>query len=144
MKVLIAADDSQSSAEVLRTVATQFKMENTEVLILHVLQPAATTPPQMAPGYAPELEDEKELAQRFLDGCAKKLRDAGFRTDTVIKIGDVRETIIDSADEWGADLIVLGSHGRKGVRRFLLGSVAADVARHSNCSVEIVRSSENR
>ena len=51
------------------------------------------------------------------------------------------ERIIDSAAEWRADLIVVGSHGRSGIPRFLLGSVAEFVARHAKCSVEIVRAS---
>jgi nucleotide-binding universal stress UspA family protein len=43
------------------------------------------------------------------------------------------------ADEWKADLIVLGSHGKHGIEKFLLGSVAESVARHAKCSVMIVR-----
>jgi nucleotide-binding universal stress UspA family protein len=47
--------------------------------------------------------------------------------------------ILDQAESWGADLIVLGSHGYSGWRRFLLGSVSHAVATHAHCSVEIVR-----
>ena len=54
-------------------------------------------------------------------------------------MGDIRDTIIDAAAEWRADLIVVGSHGQRGIQRFLLGSVAEFVARHAKCSVEIVR-----
>lgn len=46
---------------------------------------------------------------------------------------------LEQASKWGADLIVLGSHGRKGLKHFLLGSVSETVARHAICSVEIVR-----
>ncbi|HXZ20805.1 MAG TPA: universal stress protein, partial [Candidatus Acidoferrales bacterium] len=53
--------------------------------------------------------------------------------------GDVRLRIIDAAAEWNADLIVLGSHGRSGIPRLLLGSVAEYVARNASCSVEVVR-----
>ncbi|MGA3128412.1 MAG: universal stress protein [Candidatus Korobacteraceae bacterium] len=56
-------------------------------------------------------------------------------------MGDIREKIIDDASGWGADLIVVGSHGRSGIQRFLLGSMAEFVARHAKCSVEIVRTS---
>ena len=52
---------------------------------------------------------------------------------------DPRAAIVDYAANWKADLIVLGSHGRKGLDRFLIGSVAEFVARHAFCSVQIVR-----
>jgi nucleotide-binding universal stress UspA family protein len=69
------------------------------------------------------------------------MRCVGFKAETAVEVGDIREKIIDAAEEWGADLIVVGSHGRSGIPRFLLGSVAEFVARHAKCSVEIVRAS---
>jgi nucleotide-binding universal stress UspA family protein len=50
-----------------------------------------------------------------------------------------KEIILQNAEEWGADLIVCGSHGRRGLSRFLLGSVSEAVASHAKCSVEIIR-----
>jgi nucleotide-binding universal stress UspA family protein len=93
----------------------------------------------MASGYAPELEDQKKPARELVERIAKELRSAGFKVDAAVEVGDIRESIIDSAAEWRADLIVVGSHGRGGIQRFLLGSVAEFVARHAKCSVEIVR-----
>ncbi|MGB9205709.1 MAG: universal stress protein [Terriglobales bacterium] len=139
MKILIGIDDSKVSGDVLRAVVTQFRTEHTEVLVLHVLQPVAPPPPQMAPGYAPELEDQKKPARELVERIGKELRSAGFKVDAAVEVGDIRERIIDSATEWGADLIVVGSHGQRGIKRFLLGSVAEFVARHAKCSVEIVR-----
>ncbi|MGB8768233.1 MAG: universal stress protein [Candidatus Korobacteraceae bacterium] len=141
MKILIAIDDSKFSGDVSRAIVAQFRTENTEVRVLHVLQPIAPAPPQMAPGYAPELEEQKKPARELVERIAKELRGAGFNVNTTVAVGDTRETIIDSAAEWSADLIVVGSHGRRGVQRFLLGSVAEFVARHARCSVEIVRAS---
>ena len=139
MKILIGIDDSKFSGDVSRAVAIQFRTAHTEVRVLHVLQPSAPAPPQMAPGYAPELDDQKKPARELVERIAKELRSAGFKVDTAVEVGDIRERIIDSAAEWGADLIVVGSHGERGIRRFLLGSVAEFVARHAKCSVEIVR-----
>ncbi len=139
MKILIGIDDSKVSGDVSRAIVTQFRAEHTEIRVLHVLQPIAPAPPQMAPGYAPELDDQKKPARELVERIAKELRSAGFKVDAAVEVGDIRERIIDSAAEWSADLIVVGSHGQRGIRRFLLGSVAEFVARHAKCSVEIVR-----
>src|SRR5271166_6199425 len=111
MKVLTGVDDSKFSGAVLRAVAMQFRTEHTEVRVLHVLQPSAPTPPQMAPGYAPELDDQKKPAQESVERIAAELRGGGFKVDTAVEVGDIRERIIDAAEAWGADLIVVGSHG---------------------------------
>ncbi len=139
MKILIGIDDSKFSRDVVRATVTQFRTEHTEVRVLHVLEPIGPAPPQMAPGYAPELEDQKKPARELAERTAKELRSAGFKVDTAVAVGDIRERIIDSAAEWGAELIVVASHGQRGIQRFLLGSVAEFVARHAKCSVEIVR-----
>ena len=139
MKVLIAIDDSKFAEQTLRAVP-QISPKGAEVRILHVLQPITMTPPpQMSGGYAPELEKEGKEAQKLMKRAAESLTSAGFKVDTVVRTGDVRLEIIDMATEWSADLIVVGSHGRTGIPRLLLGSVAEYVARHAPCSVLIVR-----
>ncbi len=140
MRILLAVDESKSSQQAIEKIAQQFRCEKGEVRILHVLQPiSAAPPPQMAAGYAPELEALAKPAKELLARAAKSLTDAGFKTETLLREGDVRETIVDTAQEWKADLIVMGSHGYRGARRFLLGSVAESVVRHAPCSVEVVR-----
>ena len=88
---------------------------------------------------APELEDQAKQARMLVDKYAQQLRADGYKVDSTIETGDVRESIIDSAARWHADLILLGSHGHKGMGRLLLGSVAESVVRHANCSVLVVR-----
>jgi nucleotide-binding universal stress UspA family protein len=123
-------------------MVAQFRPEKTLVRVIHVLQPIAMAPlPQMAANYAPELDSEKTEARQLVEQVATELRKDGFEAETSIQIGDVRECIIDAAEEWGADLIMIASHGRRGLQRFLLGNVAESVARHAKCSVEIVRAS---
>lgn len=143
MRILMGVDDSTFSEETLRAIVTCFRPENTEVLVLHVLVPGGPAPPQMDPGYAPELDGEKKPAQELVERIAKELRSSGFKAETAIEVGDIRESLIDGASGWRADLIVVGSHGQRGVQRFLLGSVAEFVARHAKCSVQIVRRPEN-
>jgi nucleotide-binding universal stress UspA family protein len=140
MKILLGIDDSKFSGDGLQAIITQFQSENTVVKVLHVLQPVVLlAPPEMSLGYAPELENQKEPAHALVERTAEELRRAGFKVETAIEVGDVRESIIDTAAAWNADLIVVGSHGQGGIESFLLGSVAESVARHAKCSVEIVR-----
>ena len=74
------------------------------------------------------------------DACVTLRRQVRQSEDVAASLrdGDPRHTIVACAREWGADLVVLGSHGKKGLDR-MLGSVSDSVARHAPCSVEIVR-----
>jgi universal stress protein A len=136
----MAVDGSAFAENVLRAVETGIQRENTEVLVLHVLQPVEPVPPpEMAQGYAPELEDEKQLARTLVERIAGELRRAGFTAQAEVLIGDVTGTIVERAAEWRADLITLGSQGQRTIHDFLLGSVAESVARRAGCSVTIVR-----
>lgn len=140
MKVLMGVDDPKHAEEIVRAFAARFRAENVEALVLHVLWPMGVSAlPEMTIGYAPEVEDLKKPAQELVERVAEQLRGADFKAETAVEVGDVRERILDSAEAWHADLIVVGSHGRRGIQRFLLGSVAESVARHAQCSVLIVR-----
>ena len=131
MRVLMAVDDSGFAECVLRAVVAGIRHENTDVFVLNVLQPVDTLPPpEMAQGYAPELEEEMQPARAFVERIAAELRRAGFAALTGVRIGDA---------EWRADLIAVGSHGPRSIHDFLLGSVAESVARRAGCSVTIVR-----
>ncbi|HET8674534.1 MAG TPA: universal stress protein, partial [Blastocatellia bacterium] len=91
-----------------------------------------------------ELESAaKSQARAAVDKAAARLREQqgdGLVISTQIIAGHPKYTITDEADDWGADLIVVGSHGYRGLTRLWLGSVSQTVASHAKCSVEIVRS----
>ena len=131
----------------MRAVIAQFLRENTEVRVFHADEwpsdPAdlAFTEGLMAASeiVASHIRKRREDAEALAARAAKSLQEAGFQTSTIVRPGDPRHGIIDCAAEWHADLIVLGSHGRRGIDRFLLGSVSDSVVRHARCSVEIVR-----
>jgi nucleotide-binding universal stress UspA family protein len=140
MKILLAIDDSKFSEAAAKSLAGQFRPEETEVRVLQVVEPISISePPEMAPGYYPELDAQLPRAHEVVDRVAKMLSSTGFRVTTSVATGDARSVILENAEEWHADLIVLGSHGRKGLGRFFLGSVSEAVARHARCSVQIVR-----
>ena len=73
----------------------------------------------------------------------QRLTKAGYKVETAVEEGDPKSKIVEDAARWHSDLIVLGSHGRKGMDRFLMGSVSDAVARHAPCSVQVVRVSKN-
>jgi universal stress protein A len=143
MKILLAVDDSKFSEAALQAVLAQARPQDAEVRVLHVLEPPSLLLGREMGGYDPEFEAVwkalREQAKALVEKITGKLRASGFSVTPSLEEGDPTSKIIDAAKEWNADLIVLGSHGRKGLERFLMGSVADSVARHANCSVEIVR-----
>jgi len=140
MKILLAVDDSECSREAVKQASAYFNPQTTQIKILHIVSPPYySTPPQMARGYAPEMEEVEKNAAAEMEHFAEMLRGAGFAVDCAVETGEVRSMIIDFAANWGADLIVMGSRGYKGLSRLLLGSVAESVVRHAHCSVLVIR-----
>jgi nucleotide-binding universal stress UspA family protein len=86
----------------------------------------------------------RKQGQNIIDHAIQKLKsNKTFLADAVLIPGPPRTVILDEAESWGADLIVLGSHGYSAWKRFLLGSVSQAVVSHAKCSVEIVRCAES-
>ena len=144
MKILLATDGSTFSEVAEQTVTAAIRPQDGEVLVLQVAEPMMfEAAPQLVPGYLPEQAAKREevlnLAKKTTDQAAGRLRTAGFKAESRVVEGDIRNRILDTAEAWKPDLIVVGSHGRKGMAKFLLGSVAEAVARHARCSVLIVR-----
>jgi nucleotide-binding universal stress UspA family protein len=140
LKILLAIDDSKFSQAATEAVTAQAKPHGTEVRVLNVIEPIGIYPDGQAWGYGSEFTaEQRKEAEELVARAGQKLRDAGFQVTTAIEEGNPKLVIIDSATEWPADLIILGSHGRKGLDRFLIGSVSEAVARHARCSVQIVR-----
>jgi nucleotide-binding universal stress UspA family protein len=138
MKIVLAIDDSKFSEAAVQAVIARHKLQGLEVRVLHAVEPPTLfTAPEMAE-YIPPKESAEE-AKALVAKAAGVLRSAGVNVATAIVQGDPKSVILDDAKAWGADLIVLGSHGRKGLEQFLVGSVSAAVLRHAHCSVEIVR-----
>jgi nucleotide-binding universal stress UspA family protein len=136
MKILLAIDGSKFSQAAVQQLIAQAPPREVEVRLLHVIE--------LWPVHIHNLErdfrqEKREEAEQLLARTAQQLRAAGFSVTTVAKEGDPKVDVIDVAAEWHADLIMVGSHGRKGLNRFFLGSVSEAVARHSSCSVQIVR-----
>lgn len=141
LKILLATDGSSSSVAAARSVARRPWPEETEVMAMSV---ADLTIPETAWFFNPEvmtrLEERLiEIAKEAVREAEDTLNQAGIKTTKAVLRGNPKEFILNRAREWNADLIVVGSHGRRGFDRALQGSVSEAVALHASCSVEVVR-----
>jgi nucleotide-binding universal stress UspA family protein len=149
MKILLAVDGSNCSEAAVNEVARRPWPAGSEARVVSAVElPFVPTTETWAlpDSYYSQLEQAGyEQAHRTVNGAVERLRESAAGRPTPLEItshivtGSARDVILGEAEEWGADLIVIGSHGRRGLQRFLLGSVSQAVAAHANCSVEIVR-----
>ncbi|HYA89782.1 MAG TPA: universal stress protein [archaeon] len=143
MKILLAIDDSKFSEAATNAILEFARPKDTEVRAIYVVEPPA--PPVGAqdwgqiPVYVEILKEERARANDVVRQTAETLRAAGLNVSFIVADGSPKTEILQEASNWRADLIVVGSHGRRGLDKFLLGSVSEAVARHARCSVLIVR-----
>ena len=122
---------SLAAFDVAKSIAAKF---GAKIVALHV----AMTPPEYS-NWAPVLMlDDDELAQRA-DELAKFVRSDGGEVERLVLVGDAESEIVREAEERHCDLIVMGTTGRGGIGRLLLGSVAEHVSRKAHCPVLLVR-----
>jgi nucleotide-binding universal stress UspA family protein len=143
MKILLAIDDSQNSEGAVERVATRPWPPGTTVRVLsaveNIVVPAAELWYDAGGDFESARQELTKRAEQLTARVAEQLAAKGLAVETAVRQGDPRSAIVDEAKEWSADLIVVGSHGRTGIKRWLLGSVAQSVVSHAPCSVEVVR-----
>jgi len=133
-KILVATDFSEGSDEALDRAIEMAKVSGAEIEVLHVIElaeefPFGTTYFDADYGVLYASVD-RELARR-----ADRARAAGLRCETKIIEGTATTDIIQRAQRIGADLVVVGTHGRTGLAHIVLGSVAERVVRRASCPV---------
>ena len=143
MKILLGVDDSvytRRTVEFLRGMTWPAK---TRVVILSAIpftiQAYAGVHVHAAASNDELLDQLTKLHQDIVTSAERELREAGFTTEGRVLMGDPRETLVETARNEGADLLVVGSHGRSGIAKLLMGSVASHVVTHAPCSVLVVR-----
>jgi nucleotide-binding universal stress UspA family protein len=147
MRIILAIDGSECSAAATRAVLAQFNPKNADVRVVHAINWEHLVPislqfdrgSEVARAYQTLRDWTARDADALVARAARQLQDAGFSTSIAVQEGEPRRVILDCATAWRADLIVVGSHGKSGLDRLLLGSVSEHIARHAPCSVEIVR-----
>ncbi len=142
MRILLAVDGSAPSQDAIDEVAERSWPAPTTARVISVVRPYVPPATEFVPGaLTPQdvFQQQEKDAQQIAVSAAERLTQSGLSVDTAVRQGDPQTVIVDEASEWGADLIVVGSHGHTGLTRLLLGSVAQAVVAHAPCSVEVVR-----
>lgn len=146
MRLLLAIDGSDCSAPPVRAITTRPWPPGSEIRILTVIEnqyPAGFVPEApLVTDFAAVQKAQRDKAEAVIERARQIVDTAGLPVSTRIRTGVPGQEIVDEAGEWRADLIVVGSHGRTGLRRILMGSVAQYVVQHALCSVEVVRAAD--
>ena len=142
-RIMVASDLSKVSRGALNTAIVFAQPKGAELIILHVLVPIAPFVPEqlIQPGILETIEvDARRRAEQQLARLAAAARKTGVRVKVILLSGDPADQIIRAARKHRADLIVVGTHGRRGLSKMMLGSVAERVLRTAPCPVVTVRS----
>ncbi len=134
-RLLVATDFSASSKAALRAAIVLAKRLNGQVALVHAAEPSGSL--QAGPLHIDELS-RKRYAQQFQRIISASQADEVI-TDKVVITGNPVEVILDQAKRRNVDLIVVGTHGRRGMKRLMLGSVAEAVVRRAACPVFVVK-----
>lgn len=147
MKTLIAIDGSDCSEKAVEFVtrACTWKKSD-EFLVLSVIGPLPREFTFLRVNDSDINDYRKQIKQMHtsvVEKAAEAIKEMVPEANVTPRVtsGNVASTIVDTAEDWRATLIVIGSHGRKGFRRMLLGSVAEEVLRKASCTVEVVKES---
>ncbi len=145
MNILLAIDDSPCSQAAVESVIKRPWPSDTKVHVLSVVEPFHPEYAGWHTSYVPlALEAQKERVEsvrKLVEENAQRLKSRLSAECVTFEAaeGYIKDKILDKAVAWPADLIVMGSHGRRGLEKWLLGSVSQAVVAHAPCSVEIVR-----
>jgi nucleotide-binding universal stress UspA family protein len=140
-RIMVATDFTDASTPAFEEAIELAQKNGSELLIGHAYQPPnATQADAVAPGVYEEWDRNlRTQVERKLQGLVADAKKVGVQAKPLVLVGAAYEAIVDAAKENKADLVVMGTHGRKGVSRFFLGSVASRVISTALCPVMTVR-----
>ena len=141
MRILIGVDESPFSQAAIDWVKQIPWPSGTSIRVVSASPPVFVgTVEANAPAVIAQLiQEQNRMHAEIADRAARTLEAAGRAAEPVMISGDPRSTLVEEARTMGADLLIVGSHGRSGLSRLVLGSVASYVASHAPCSVLIVK-----
>jgi len=138
-KVLIAMDYDETSQKVAEVGFSMAQAMHAETILLHVIseQPVYySSYMYMRELRVDIIKDLKKSTQEFMNKSKKHLGDESIQT--ILKEGEIAETILNTAKEMNADIIVMGSHSRKWLENIIMGSAAEDVLKTTTLPLFIV------
>lgn len=137
-RIVVATDFTENSLPALE-MAFNLSLETQATLYLvNVLEIPAITAPPMAAMHIP-IEEMREGALERLEQLIPENWESEAQIETAVLTGPPADTIADFAEEKGADMIIVGTHGRKGLARVFLGSTAESLLREAPCQVLVVK-----
>ncbi len=144
MKILVGIDDSPHSEAALEFVRHLRWPEGTEIDLFSAVQPlvgsyAMVEMPVPAAAFEEATREQYVARQETAARLERKVRESGYASESSVVTGDARFALVEAAKNQHADLVVVGSHGRTGLSKLVLGSVASHVVTHSPCSVLVVK-----
>lgn len=143
MKILLAVDGSAHSDAAVAEVARRPWPRGSEVRVIIVDPPvdSGLILEESATVFDKLMQQQRSDARRYLQAAVDALKQASpdLTVTPILREGWPKEALLDEAERWKSDLIVVGSHGYGAIRRMFLGSVSLALATNAPCSVEIVR-----
>jgi len=139
-RILAATDFTAASTPALKQALKLAKQNQAELLIAHSSTEPASLSFMSADSYDAWEKQCRTDAEKNIGALIRKARKEGVKAHMLELSGLADDAIVEAAERLGVDLIVLGTHGRRGVARFLLGSVASQVVARARCPVLTVRS----
>jgi nucleotide-binding universal stress UspA family protein len=142
--ILVAVDGSETSNLALKEAIKLAKDQHATLRLVHVVDVTLIYIDLGAPYVLDYQKALQAAGQKVIDDCSAIVREAGIEFDTTSIVVDmigqhIYDAVEEEAKRWPADLIVIGTHGRRGMRRFLLGSVAEGIARVASKPVLLIR-----
>lgn len=138
-KILVPLDGSPLAEAVLPHAEALAKSEGAEIIILRVPDLPAPDLFIHNPAMANKIIEDAEIAaDKYLQDEVQKLGNIGVKVSTLIREGPVPDTILAAAEETHADVIAMSTHGRSGIQRWLMGSVADRVVHHAHIPVMLI------
>jgi len=136
-RVLVAVEGHDDADRILQWLTRHQFAAPVELCVLNVVVPIGLDSPYDALGARAWQEDAESYAEEFVKETASKLLDSQYTVSTKVAVGNPAGVVEEMAHN--ADLVVVASHGRKGLARFLLGSVSHAIVHHVSCPVLVIR-----
>jgi nucleotide-binding universal stress UspA family protein len=144
LRILVGVDGTPDSEEAVEEVARRAWPEGTSVLVVSALGEMFIPPAMLGTDFSDWFEEggARKMLEKASSEAVSTLERSGLLASASIRNGAPAPTLLQTASDWGADMIFIGARGHRYLERFLLGSVSSAVATRADCSVEVVRKSK--